>query len=219
MSQTRRAHLRIVPAPEDLPGSPTAAKRLPGSRRPHDDARVAMVRELIEHSALTYSEISAETGVGRASISRWTRDGFWIRPPDAPVCTDRLPTARASQKMKMRKLAERLRLLAERYTRKLEASEDVDIATLVQALEVLKMARLEAQGRRRRRPRGGFTVGPTRTGYQMMEREEALHAALKEMRRGGVRLEHVPQEAMDLLVSARTPLEDNPALLPRGKRR
>ncbi|CAN5472970.1 hypothetical protein BH11PSE4_BH11PSE4_14490 [soil metagenome] len=218
MPHTRRAHLRIVPAPDALPGPPVAAKRPPGSRRPHDDARVAMVRKLIEHSAWTYSEIAAATGVGRAGISRWTRDFCWVRPPEAPVSTDRLPTPRASQKMKMRKLAERLRLLAERYTRQLEARDDVDIATLVQALEVLKMARLEAQGRRRRRPRT-MIAGEPRTGRQTMAREEALHAALKDMRRGGVNLDRLPQEAMDLFVSAKTPLEDNPALLPRGKRR
>ena len=48
-----------------------------GSRRPHTDGKVAAVRRLIEETALTYSEIAARTGVGRASICRWTRDGAW----------------------------------------------------------------------------------------------------------------------------------------------
>ena len=51
-----------------------------GSRRPHTDATVAAVRRLIEQTALTYAEIAARTGVARASICRWTRDGGWQRP-------------------------------------------------------------------------------------------------------------------------------------------
>ncbi len=52
------------------------------SRRPHGDATVAAVRELIEETTLAYGEISARTGVGRASISRWARDLNGTRPFD-----------------------------------------------------------------------------------------------------------------------------------------
>jgi hypothetical protein len=62
-----------------------------GSRRPHTDAAVAAVRDLIENSVLTYAEIAAKTGVGRASICRWTRDGGWKRHLFAPRATDTVP--------------------------------------------------------------------------------------------------------------------------------
>jgi hypothetical protein len=52
------------------------------------------VRDLVEGSVLTYSEIAARTGVRRASICRWTRDGKWQRPLFAPRATDTVPSAR-----------------------------------------------------------------------------------------------------------------------------
>src|SRR5882672_6784501 len=67
-----------------------------GSRRPHTDAKVAAVRRLIEQTALTYGEIAKRTGVGRASICRWTNDGSWQRHAFAPRATDRVPRERAS---------------------------------------------------------------------------------------------------------------------------
>lgn len=94
--------------------------RPPGSRRHHTDVAVANVRRLIEQTALSYAEIAAKTGVSRASIFRWARDGAWVRPLDAPRCSDRMPTARAGRKLKLRLLAERLRMLAEHYVRQLE---------------------------------------------------------------------------------------------------
>ena len=54
------------------------------------------MRRLIEQTPLTYGEIAAKTGVGRASICRWTRDGRWQRPVFAPRATDTVPRARAS---------------------------------------------------------------------------------------------------------------------------
>jgi hypothetical protein len=208
--------LRVTPD-EPAEGPPAiVAQRPRGSRRPHTDLQVAKVRHLIETTVLTYSAIVAKTGVGRASISRWARDGGWVRPLDAPRATDRVPTARAGQKLKIRKLAERLRTLAECYVRQLEETPGVDLDKLVQALQVVKMARLEAQGRRRRRRHIDFEP---RTGLQLMARENAIRTALKEMRRGGVDLDRAPQEALDLLLEARTPLEDHPALRQAGKRR
>jgi transcriptional regulator with XRE-family HTH domain len=173
------------------------------------------VRHLIENTTLTYDQIVAKTGVGRASISRWARDGAWTRPWDAPIATDRMPTARASQKLKMRKLAERLRLLAERYVRDLEERPDVDLNQLMQALQVLKMARLEAQGRRRRRR--GFSIALT--GREYVDREEAVRRALRELHRGGVDVDRIPQEAMDLLENAKKPAEEHPWMRDRTPKR
>jgi hypothetical protein len=207
-------------APFDRPVAPDAIPNVPrprGSRRPHADAQVARVRSLIETTTLTYGEIAKKTGVGRASICRWTRDGAWQRPLFAPRATDTVPSARASQKLKLRKLAERLAALAERAVRDLEAQPDVDLDRLLQALAVLKMARLEAQGRRRRRR----TIDtPARTGRETIARDDAIRTALKELRRGGVDLDHVPEDAMALVEAAHTPPErDHPALRTRGRRR
>lgn len=208
--------LRVTPdAPTNGP-PPVAGGRPRDSRRPHTNAKAAEVRRLIEQTALTFSEIAAKTGVGRASICRWTRDGGWQRPIFAPRATDLMPSARASQKLKLRRLAERLRLLAERAVRELEETPTVDLDRLVQALQVVQMARLAAMGRRRRR---GVIVGPPSTGASRLERDEAIRTALKEMRRGGVDLDRAPQEALDLVIDANTPPEDHPALRPRGRRR
>jgi hypothetical protein len=213
----RPGRLRVEP---DDPAAVTAprpkGKNGQTSRRPHTDAKVAQVRSLIEQTALTYGEIAAKTGVGRASICRWTRDFAWQRPPFAPRATDTIPRPRAGQKLKLRLLAERLRKLAERYVRELEDAPAVDVDKLMQALNVLKMARLEAMGRRRRHR----FVGEARTGAQMIAREEAIRGALREMNRGGVDLDHAPRAALDLLTDAHTPPEDDhPALHARGWKR
>jgi transcriptional regulator with XRE-family HTH domain len=187
---------------------PITRERPPGSRRPHTDMTVAKVRDLIEHTALTYAQIQAQTGVDSSTISVWTRDGKWARPLDAPRSSDRLPTYRASRRLKLRKLASRLQWMAERYVQKLEETPDVDLDLLMQALQVLKMARLEAMGNRRRLP----LFGPPQTGREYYDREQAIRTALKAMRRGGVDLDRAPQEALDLVLEARAPMEDNPAL-------
>ncbi|WP_322517701.1 hypothetical protein SR870_09390 [Rhodopseudomonas palustris] len=208
--------LRVTPDPNSDSPPPIPGGRPRGSRRPHTDAKAAEVRRLIEQTELTYSQISAKTGVGRASISRWSRDGAWARPPFAPRATDRMPTARASQKLKLRKLAERLRLLAEQMIEKLEADAGTDVDRLMQALQVLKMARMEAMGRRRRRRDPAFRA---RTGHDWLSEEEAIRTALKEMRNFGVDVDRVPPEAMDLLIAAKRPAEDHPALRPPKARK
>jgi hypothetical protein len=143
--------VRVIPdKPEAFPQRP------PRTRRPHGDAKVAAVRALIEQTTLTYSEIEARTGVGRASICRWTRDGAWQRPVFAPRATDTVPRARASAKLKRRTLAARLDALAERYVRDLEADPGVDLDKLAAALELAKMAKLAARPKKRRRPRTPF---------------------------------------------------------------
>ncbi|HTS40670.1 MAG TPA: hypothetical protein VMH84_09045 [Xanthobacteraceae bacterium] len=121
------------------------------SRRPHTDAKVAAVRRLIEQTPLTYGEIASRTGVGRATICRWTRDGGWRRPPFAPRATDTVPRARASAQLKRRTLAARLAALAERYVRELEQAPGVDLDKLSEALELMKMAKLAAMPRHRPR--------------------------------------------------------------------
>lgn len=185
------------------------------SRRPHSDAKVAQVRRLIEQTTLTYGEIAARTRVGRASICRWTRDFGWQRPPFAPVATDTIPRPRALLQRKLRMLAERLRDLAERHVRELEQSPAVDPDKLMAALQVVKMARLEAMGRRHRR----MLFGATLTGQQWWERQQAIRAALTALSRGGVDIDRAPQEALDLALEAHAPERDSPALHPRGRKR
>ncbi len=203
--------IRLRVTPDDAAERPMVrVRRSRGCKRPHADSEVAHVRRLIEQSTLTYSEISAKTGVGRASICRWTRDGGWTRPVFAPRATDTVRSARAGQKLKLRTLAERLRRLAERYIRELEDDASVDVEALMQALQVLKMARCEAQGRRRRR----HIVGAPSTRREWLSRDEAIRTALKDMRRGGVDLDRAPQEAMDLLIDANLPPEDHMMLKP-----
>jgi hypothetical protein len=204
--------LRVTPD-EPVEGPPAIAQRPPGSRGPHTDVTVAKVRHLIENTALSYKEIAAKTGVSRYSICCWTRDGKWVRPLDAPRASDRVPTHRASRRLKLRKLADRLQALAEHYVRQLEETPDVDLDRLTQALQVLRMARLEVRGNRGRR---GPFVGATFSGAWATERDNAIRTALKEMRRGGVDLDRAPKQALDLVIEANTPVEDDPALRPRG---
>jgi hypothetical protein len=206
--------LRVTPD-EPAEGPPAIVEQRPrGSRRPHTDMAVAKVRHLIEHTDLTYSEITKKTGVGRASISRWTRDGKWQRPVYAPRATDLVPTARAGRRLRMRKLADRLEALAERHLRELEEAPNVDPDRLMQALQLVKMARLEAMGRRRRRR----LAGPTYTGAWASERDQAIRTALKEMQRGGVDIDRAPKEAVDLVIEANAPVENYPELRRRGRR-
>jgi hypothetical protein len=202
--------VRLCVRPHDPAGEPPpiTRERPPGSRRPHTDMTYAKVRDLIEHTALTYGQIGAQTGVCSGTISNWTRDGKWARPLDAPRASDRVPTVRASRRLKLRKLASRLQWMAERYVEKLEEKPDVDLDLLMQALQVLKMARLEAMGNRRRSP----LFGPPQTGREYYDREQAVRTALKAMRRGGVDLDRAPQEALDLVLEARAPPEDKRTL-------
>lgn len=205
----------VRPDPADEHPDAIVGSRPPRSRRPHTDAQVARVRHFIEQTTLTYSEITKRTGVGRASICRWTRDGGWTRPPFAPRATDTVPRPRAGLKLKLRLLAERLRALAERHVRELEEAERVDPDKLVAALQVLKMARLEAMGRRRRR----WIVGVPQTGREWMTRQDAIRATLRELHRCGVDAERAPKEAVELVIEANLPVEDDhPALHPRGWR-
>jgi len=182
------------------PDEPDAvtAPRPRGSRRPHADAKVAQVRRLIEQTPMTYGEIARRTGVGRASICRWTRDFGWQRHAFAPRATDTVPTARAGAQLKRRTLAARLTALAERHIRELEASACVDPDRLAEALELVKMAKLAARPRRRRRKPGARAGDvssaadePTRPIIQLCEADVDLHRA--------------PREAIDDFLAHRAP--------------
>jgi hypothetical protein len=177
---------------------------------------VALVRRLIEGTTLSHQQIAARTGVCQGSISVWRRKFGWKRSPFAPRSTDTVPLWRASPKLKLRLLTGRLVAVAERMVRELEETPGVDLDKLMQALQVIKMARTMAMGNKRRLP----LVGQPRTGRQAMSEDEAIRTALKEMRRGGVDIDRAPQEALDLVIDANLPVEeDHPAFRERGKRR
>jgi hypothetical protein len=106
----------------------------------------------MEETTLTYKQIAAKSSVGLGTVVRWKRDGGWQRHPFAPRATDTVPTARASRKLKLRKLGTKLHLLAERCVCELWNSPTVDFDRLMQTMQVVKMARLEAMGNRRTRP-------------------------------------------------------------------
>ena len=137
------------------------------------------MRYLFEHTDLTYAEIAAQTGVTLGTITRWKRQHRWRRPAHAPRATESVPDWRAGRRLKLRKLAVRLRTQAERCVRDLEAQPETDVETLMRALQVLKVVRLEVMGRR---GRGGLRTGPAVTGAWTLARDEAVHTALTEMR-------------------------------------
>jgi hypothetical protein len=196
----------------DEPGAVVGA-RPRGSRRPHTDATVAKVRRLIEQTALTYDEIAKRSGVGRASICRWTRDGGWQRPVFAPRATDTVPSARASAKLKARTLAARLFALAERYLRELEETPGVDLDKLAQALELMKLAKFAARPRRRGRwPRDA-------AGHPFKSLDEtARMVTIADLRAAGIDVERAPPAAVADVISSHAPPREEPALRRRGHR-
>jgi hypothetical protein len=195
--------VRLGVRPDHGDPAGVAGPRPCGSRRPHTDAAFAAVRRLIEQSTLGYGEIRARTGVSHACISRWARDGGWKRPPFAPRATDLIPTARASAKLRRRTLAQRLDALAERHIRELEESACIDPIKLGEALELLKMAKLAARRRPKRRP---GELAP----------EEASRP-ITQLCIGGVDLSRAPRAAVeDFLANRERPREED--LPPRGSR-
>jgi transcriptional regulator with XRE-family HTH domain len=184
-----------------------AVVRRHGPRQPHTDAAVAAVRRLIEQSVLNYRQIAARTGVSTGTISNWTRDGGWKRPPFAPRACDTMPTARASAKLKRRMLGARLDALAERHVRELEASGCVDPVKLGEALELLNMARLAAQPRRRPKRRPG-EIAP----------EEASRP-IGQLCVGGVDLARAPRAAVEDFLANREPPPKPVGPRGRGTRR
>ncbi len=206
--------LRVTPDVDD--GPPPVSNRPKGCKRLHTNATVAAVRRLIEQTTLSYKQIAAKTGVSHGTVRVWTRDGGWQRHPLAPVASETVPGARAGRRLKLRVLREKLYTLAERCVTDLWNSPTVDLDRLLAAMQVVKMARLEAMTRRRPRKQ---LDSPARTGQEWADRETAIRTALKEMRRGGVDIDRIPDEAMALLEEAHTPPERNAAFRPRGPRR
>jgi hypothetical protein len=184
--------------PSDEPAAVTAP-RPRGSRRPHTDAKVAKVRRLIEETPLTYGEIAAKTGVGRASICRWTRDHGWKRHLFAPRATDKVPRERASAHLKMRTLAARLAALAERMIREMEDSAQVDPDKLGDALELMKMAKLAARPKRRR-----DAAEKTADATQIFD--ASPRGVMQGLRGAGVRVERAPEEALEDFIKSRAPM-------------
>ncbi len=181
------------------------------SRRPHTDAKVAAVRRLVEQTTLTYSEIAAKTGVGRASICRWTRDGKWQRPLFAPRATDTVPRARAGARLKLRTLFARLAALADRHIGELEAAAGVDPDKLAEALELLKMAKLAARPRRRWRPE-------ELTGAEPQFWHAPARTVVRSLRAAGVDTQRAPEDALMDFIDSRLPPPPKPRLQ-RGRRR
>ncbi|MGM4963864.1 hypothetical protein AB7714_10195 [Tardiphaga sp. 1201_B9_N1_1] len=210
------ARLRVTDDVDNGP-PPVPGGRPKGCKKLHTNATVAPARRLIEETTLTYKQIAARTGATHGTVGRWAREGGWQRHPFAPVASDTLRGARAGRRLKLRVLREKLQALAERCVTELWNSPTVDLDRLIQAMQVVKMARLEAMGNRRPRRRPD---APARTGQEWIDRDTAIRNALKEMRRGGVDIDRIPDEAMALLEEAHTPPErDHPALRPRGPRR
>jgi len=185
----------------------------PRSRRPHPNATVAAVRRLIETTPLTYAEIAARTGVGCASICRWTRDAGWQRHLLAPRATDTAPSARASAHMKRRQLAARLLVLTERQVRELEDSACVDAHKLAEALELLKMAKLAARPRRGRRPPGARSAAI----LKRLSRAEKPRPII-ELCEADVCLRVAPRAAIDDFLANRAPPAVKPPQRPRSRR-
>ncbi len=130
--------------------------------RPHTDEAVFAVRQLVETTPLTYSDIAEKTGVGRASICRWTQDGGWVRPAGAAVATDRACSQRASIHLQARTLHRRAQAIAERILNDLECDPSVGPEELFTALAMLKAAKLARMPKKRvpRRDRAAEAAGP-----------------------------------------------------------
>jgi hypothetical protein len=193
--------LSVRPDPGDAAGVPVLRRRGRGS--PHTDATFAAVRHLIEQSTLSYAEIRARTEVSHATICRWARDGGWKRPPFAPRATDTIPTPRASAKLRRRTLAQRLDALAERHIRELEESACVDPIKLGEALELLKMAKLAARRRPKRR------VGDPAP--------EEFRRPIIQLCAAGVDLSRAPRAAVEDFLANREPPPKEPGPRRRGR--
>ncbi|MGX7744936.1 hypothetical protein [Rhodopseudomonas parapalustris] len=216
-----RSPIRVIDSPIDRPilaalddgPPPVPGGRPKGCKRLHTNAKVAHVRRLIEQTSFTYKEIAAKTGVSAGTIGRWARDGGWARYPLAPRASDTVPTERAGRRLKLRMLSHKLQQLAERYVDELWQAPSVDLNRLIEAMEVLKMARLTQKGR----GRPGKPGPAPRTEEDWLDRESAIRKALTDMRHNGVFTTCIPAEAMALLDDAYTPPERE--VVRRGPRR
>ncbi|AXK80761.1 hypothetical protein DW352_09715 [Pseudolabrys taiwanensis] len=202
--------LRYKPGARDAIAGPRPKR----SRRPHTDGTVARVRHFVEQTALTYGEISAKTGVGAASICRWTRDQGWTRPLFAPRATDTVPRERAGAQLKLRTLAARLAALAERYVRELEDSADVDVDKLAEAYALYRMTKVALRPRKRA-PKAPRPTALTNLG------DAPAPKLLAELADGGVDLYAAPRAAVKDYVESRqyADLKQRPRNMSKSQRR
>jgi len=56
-----------------------------GMRGKLPPARIAQMRELVEHTIRPYKRIGAELGVSASTVSRYATEGGWRRPPGAAL--------------------------------------------------------------------------------------------------------------------------------------
>ena len=162
------------------PATPPVVKRSSRGRgRPIPDDTVQRVRHLLENTTLPQMKIARMTGVKQATISVWMRHNRWFRPLGAPLNPTVKSLWRFGPAMKLSLLTGRLLAVAERMTRELEENPDTDIDKLMQAVQAVRMARVTLQGNRRRK----LLIGRARTGFEVMKEDDAIRAALKEMRR------------------------------------
>ncbi|CAN5350590.1 hypothetical protein BH11PSE4_BH11PSE4_20900 [soil metagenome] len=205
-----------APAPAAAEGGPPPVYggRPRGCKRLHTNVTVVAVRDLIENSVLTYKQIAAKTGVRAGTVGRWAREAGWQRHPFAPVASDKVPKERAGRRLKLRMLGTQLHQLAERCVREMWDSPAVDLDRLIEAMQVLKMARLEAaKSRRPRRVDHGLTLGR----LSRLPADESKRIALAELRAVGVAIDRVPAEAMALLDDAHAERERGPRRGPRKR--
>jgi hypothetical protein len=169
------------------------------SRRPYPDAKVAEVRRLVEETTLTYLEIQAKSGISGGLACIWARNHGWKRPLFAARATDKTPHERASAHLRRRMLSVRLSALAERAVRELEESAIIDLDKLAEAQELLKIAKLAAVGRKRRKKGEEIRKAPQIFDAGPRDVMQGLRAA-------GVRVERAPEEAVMDFIKSRAPL-------------
>jgi hypothetical protein len=132
------------------------------------------------------------------------------RPASAAPASAAGPATTAGAKLKRRALAARLDALAERHIRELEDSACVDPEKLAAALELLKIAKLAARPRRRKRTPGAkpeldFSAV---TGERLRPVSQLCAA--------DVDLQRAPRSAVEDFVANREPPAEKPPRRPRG---
>jgi len=130
------------------------------------------VRNLIERTGLTYSEIAKkDRRRPRQASAAGARDGKWLRPGRTPPCAHR-PGAEPARRPPVEDANARHPARDARPSDTCASwrpAPEVDPDRLMQALQLVKMTRLEAMGRRRRRrfysePRTGGVGAVARPG-------------------------------------------------------
>ena len=193
--------VRLGPRPHDEstkgPG-PIVGPHPNKSHRPYPDAKVAEVGRLVEQTTLTYIQIQEKSGIGAGLACRWARIHGWQTPPFAARSTDNVPHERASARLRQRRLGFRISALAERAVRELEASANVDLDRLAEAIELLKMAKL-AVGHRPRRA----LVAPANEDEQTPQLFDAEpREVLRALRAAGIDTQRAREQALvDFMIS------------------